>query len=144
MEENKTIRRVIKKPAEQTVGSNSGNGTDTFFKALTVIIFIMVFVIFVRGFNTKGTVREESGIIQKTVNEQVLTLKREMENAREIDKNEILSAFALYSRLDAQSLKEREEYHKKQQEKYEGMAKQYNQGLNNLVKEIKTKKDSIK
>jgi len=142
MGENKIVKKVIRKPVE--ISNKSGSNSDTFFKILNVIMFVMVFVIFVRGFNIKGTVREESVNIQIKVEQIFTEMKVKIDNDRQIDKNEILSAFALYSRLDLTSLKEREEYHKQQQTKYENIAKQYNQGLNNLVKEIKLPKDSIK
>lgn len=142
MEENKIVKKVIRKPVETS--NKSGSNSDAFFKILNVIMFVMVFVIFVRGFNIKGTVREESVNTQIKVEQMLTEMKAKIDNDRQIDKNEILSAFALYSRLDLTSLKEREEYHKQQQAKYESMAKQYNQGLNNLVKEIKSPKDSIK
>jgi len=142
MGENKIVKKVIRKPVETS--NKSGSNSDTFFKILNVIMFVMVFVIFVRGFNIKGTVREESVNTQIKVEQIFTEMKVKIDNDRQIDKNEILSAFALYSRLDLTSLKEREEYHKQQQTKYENIAKQYNQGLNNLVKEIKLPKDSIK
>ena len=100
----------------------------------------MVVIIFFRGFGIKKTVREENAKTQ----EVIVELNNSLENARQIDKNEILSAFALYSRLDMASLKEREEYHKEQQTKYESMATKFNQGLNNISKQIKNNKDTIK
>ena len=136
--EEKVLKRVIKKPVEKTEDNNGGS--NTFFKVLNVLIFVMVFVIFIRGFGIKSTIQDESAIIQQSMKE----LKTELGMDRQIDKNEILSAFALYSRLDAAALKEREEFHKQQQAKFENMANQYNQGLKDLSKQIKTKKDSIK
>jgi len=138
MEESKIVKRLVRRPVD--TANKPVDNNNTFFKVLNVIMFIMVFVIFIRGFNVKNTVREESINIQKEIKDALINL----DNSRQIDKNETLAAFALYSRLDMASLKEREEYHKIQQAKFENMAKQYNQGLNNLVKEIKSPKDSIK
>ena len=142
MEETKIVKRIIRKP--ESTEKPKTNNTDTFFKILNVAMFIMVLFIFLRGFNIKGTVRYESAVTQDKVNAMVTQMRGELENSRQIDKNEILSAFALYSRLDAASLKEREDYHKQQQSKYENMANQYRQGLTNLTNEIKKKKDSLK
>lgn len=144
MEENtQIIKKLVKRPIQPADQPNKG-GLGTFFYIMNGIMLFMVFIIFVRGFNVKGTVRDESDAIKKELNDKVIELQTKLETARQIDKNEILSAFALYSRLDAQSLKEQEEYHKQQQAKYENMATQYNQGLNSLAKTIKQKKDSVK
>jgi hypothetical protein len=144
MEENKIVRKVIRKPIDSEIKSNVNNNAQSLFKIMNVVMFIMVFVIFIRGFNVKSTVREESKSTQEKVGEMVIDMIGSLETSRQIDKNEILSAFALYSRLDVTALKEREDYHKEQQTKYENMAKQYNQGLTTLSKEIKIPKDTIK
>ena len=115
MEENRVIKRIKRKPAADT--GKPSNDSKNFFNILNVVMFIMVFIIFIRGFNIKGTVRDESESTQANVKEMIKELKTNMDYSRQIDKNEILSGFALYSRLDAQALKEREEYHKEQQVK---------------------------
>lgn len=132
MEESKNIKKIIKVP----VGDNQNiRPINRIYKTLTVITFIMVCIMFIRGFGIKGTVNDQSLILQ----EKIVELNNALENSRQIDKNEILSAFALYSRLDQVSLKEREDYHKEQQFKYEKMANQYNKGLNDLTNQIKLK-----
>ncbi len=142
MDENngKIVKKVIKRQIQPTEESNTGDGSKTFLTILNVAMFLMVLIIFFRGFNIKGTVTEECASIKA----KLVELETKLETARQIDKNEILSAFALYSRLDAESLKAQEEYHKQQQSKYENIANQYNQSLNSLTKVIKTKKDSVK
>lgn len=140
MEETKIIKKVIRKPVE-TSENKPGNGSQI-FKIMNIIMFFMVFIIFIRGFNIKKTVREENIATQTAVSEMIKQMKLEDETNRQIQKNEILSAFALYSRLDADALKEREEYHNQMQQKYQNMANQYNQGLTNLSNQIK--KDSVK
>lgn len=140
MEETKIIKKVIRKPVE-TSENKSKNGGQI-FKIMNIIMFFMIFIIFVRGFNIKKTVREESFATQTAVSEMIKQMKIEEETNGQIQINEILSAFALYSRLDADALKEREEYHNQMQQKYQNMANQYNQGLTNLSNQIK--KDSVK
>lgn len=140
MEETKIVKKIIRKPMDGTEPKVKGGNTDNLFRYLSVITFVMVVIIFFRGFGIKKTVREENAKTQ----EVIVELNNSLENARQIDKNEILSAFALYSRLDMASLKEREEYHKEQQTKYESMATKFNQGLNNISKQIKNNKDTIK
>jgi biopolymer transport protein ExbB/TolQ len=140
MEETKVIKKVIRKPVETS--ENKPGNSSQIFKIMNIIMFFMVFIIFIRGFNIKKTVREENVATQTAVSEMIKQMKLEDETNRQIQKNEILSAFALYSRLDADALKEREEYHNQMQQKYQNMANQYNQGLTNLSNQIK--KDSVK
>jgi hypothetical protein len=143
-ENNKITKRVVKRVVTKPEETTSSGGSDTFFRILDVVMFLMVFIIFVRGFNIKSTVRDEATATRKQFIEVIEKLNVNLENNRQIDKNEILSAFALYSRLDATSLKEREDYHKQQQAKYENIATQYHQSLNTLTNVIKNKKDSVK
>jgi hypothetical protein len=137
MEENKIVKKVIRKPIEPEK-TKTVNNNAAFFRILNVAMFIMILIIFFRGFGVKSTVHKEMAATQEQVRLIVNDLNAQMETNRQIDKNEILSTFALYSRLDAESLKEQERYHKEQQAKYENIAKQYNQGLNNLANEIKS------
>ena len=134
--EQKVIKKVVVKSPEQNTESSNGG---TFMKVLNVLIALMVFIIFVRGFNIKGTVKTENEKNIAELKATIKELKTELETERQIDKNEILSAFALYSRLDQASLKEKEDYHAKQQAKYENMAKEFNKGLDEISKEIKKK-----
>lgn len=136
IDNTKLVRKLIKKP----VIEKKGNKTSL-FQIMNVIMFIMIFVIFVRGFNVKKTVREESKTTQTTV---VKNLTEYFEIKRQIDINQILSTFALYSRLSKDELKEKEDYHKKMQEQYEKMATEYNQGLSSLSLELQEFKDTIK
>lgn len=136
IDNTKLIKRLVKKP----ISEKKSNKTSL-FQIMNVIMFIMVFVIFVRGFNVKKTVREESKTTQTTV---VKNLTEYFEIKRQIDINQILSTFALYSRLSKDELKEKEDYHKKMQEQYEKMATEYNQGLSSLSLELQEFKDTIK
>lgn len=140
MEDNRNLKRVVRKPIENKTTGN----VESFYRVLTVVLFVMVLIIFFRGFGVKKTTRNESLLIQEKIESMFNDFNTKFEANRQIDKNEILSAFALYSRLDAESLKEMEIYHKEQQQKYENIAKQYNEGLNHLVKEIKSPKDTLK
>lgn len=135
-------QKVVKKVIVQNPGQKESGNSGTFLKVLNILVALMVFIIFVRGFNIKGTVKSETDRTIVELKAEVKNLKTELETDRQIDKNEILSAFALYSRLDQATLKEKEEYHAKQQSKYENMAKEFNKGLNEISKEIKGGKTS--
>lgn len=150
MEENKNgkkvVRRIVKQPQENNkeVKSNSKTIKDILFYAM----FFMVLVIFLRGFNVKKTIINESELTRSTVKELVieeLDLRFASEDAkREMLKNEILSAYALYSRLSATELKEKEEYHQELLEKWESVANTQvtKNDIINLEKELQELKDT--
>ena len=109
----------------------------------------MVFVIFVRGFNVKSTVNEQSELTRSEINalitEQVEALNNTNEVKLEMLKNEILSSYALYSRLNVTELKEREDYHQQQLSKWEKVANSQvtKNDINNIHKEIQQLKDTV-
>ena len=137
MEEKQVIKRLVKKPDT----SSSGN---SLMKVLNVVMFVMIFVIFVRGFNVKSTVRSESELTQTIIKEYIDENMKIINMNREVDKNATLSAFALYSRLDATELKNKEDYHKSEQEKYQNLANQLNNSLKLYNKKLQGRKDTIK
>ena len=139
--QQKIIKKVIKTPSTET---KQNNNIKNVFRVLNVVMFLMVFIIFARGFNIKNTIREENTNTQKLIKEQMLELQTKTDLNRQIDKSEILGSFALYSRLSKDELKQKEDENKQDQMKYQNMANQYNQGLNSLTKQIKSSKDSIK
>jgi len=125
METNKgkrVVKKIIKQQPSAAKKSNSSVLKDIAFVAM----FIMVFVIFVRGFNIKSTVNEQNVLTRTKIIKLVETkLQQHAEYEkveREMLKNEILSAYALYSRLSVTELKEKEEYHQQQVEKWEKVA----------------------
>lgn len=144
-EQRKIVKRVVKQPNESEKTSN----TTTLKNISYVVLFFMVFVIFVRGFNVKSTVNEQSELTRSEINalitEQVEALNNTNEVKLEMLKNEILSSYALYSRLNVTELKEREDYHQQQLSKWEKVANSQvtKNDINNIHKEIQQLKDTV-
>lgn len=103
--ENKVIKKVIRKPIDTEKNSNS---VQNLFRILNVLTFIMVFVIFSRGFNIKGTVRDENTTTRKEVTEQITKLKNDVENSQQNNNNYLLSQFSMLVGMKESALKEQQ------------------------------------
>ena len=68
----------------------------------------MVFVIFSRGFNIKGTVRDENTTTRKEVTEQITKLKNDVENSQQNNNNYLLSQFSMLVGMKESALKEQQ------------------------------------
>lgn len=148
--ENNDQRKVVRKVLKQPVEKESTSNASTLKNISYVILFLMVFVIFVRGFNIKSTVNEQNELTREEIKTLVIDQVKQHQEAedvsREMLKNEILSAYALYSRLTATELKEKEDYHQQQLEKWEKVANSQvtKNDINNIHKEIQDLKDTTK
>jgi len=144
--QRKVVRKVLKQPVEKEKTSNVSALKNISY----VILFLMVFVIFVRGFNVKSTVNEQNQLTREEIKTLVIEQLKQHQEAEDINhkilKDEILSAYALYSRLSATELKEKEDYHKQQLDKWEKIAKSQvtKNDINNIHKEIQSLKDTTK
>lgn len=114
--QKKVVKKVVKQQPKQKDNSK--------IKDIALIaLSIMVFIIFIRGFNIKSTIKkqneENKAALTELVDSRIKQQAEFINTKNELLKNEILAAYALYSRLNAAELKEQEDYHKEQMDKWE-------------------------